>query len=51
VGTVTSFVVAYAVIAWLLWFVEHHTFRIFIWYRLALAVLLIGALATGAINA
>lgn len=47
VGTVTSFVVAYVVIAWLLWFVARHTFSVFIWYRLALAALLVGALATG----
>lgn len=47
VGTVTSFVVAYAVIAWLLRFVAHHTLRGFIWYRLALAAVLFGALATG----
>ncbi|WP_415093474.1 undecaprenyl-diphosphate phosphatase [Nocardioides sp.] len=51
VGTVISFVVAYAVVAWLLWFVAHYTFRGFIWYRLALAAALIVALAIGAVSA
>lgn len=51
VGTVISFVVAYAVVAWLLWFVAHYTFRGFVWYRLALAAALLIALASGAINA
>ncbi len=51
VGTVTSFVVAYAVVAWLLWFVAHYTFRGFIWYRLALAVIVTFALVTGTVSA
>jgi undecaprenyl-diphosphatase len=51
VGTVTSFVVAYAVVAWLLWFVSRHTFGVFIWYRVVVAALLILGLTTGAINA
>jgi undecaprenyl-diphosphatase len=51
VGTVTSFVVAYAVVAWLLWFVSHYTFRGFVVYRVVLAVVLLVALASGAMNA
>jgi undecaprenyl-diphosphatase len=47
VGTVVSFVVAYAAVAWLLRFVAHHTIVVFVWYRLALGALLIVALATG----
>jgi len=47
VGTVVSFVVAYAAVAWLLRFVAHHTIVVFVWYRLALGALLIAALATG----
>lgn len=46
-GTLISFVVAYAVIAWLLWFVAHYTFRGFIVYRLVLAAVIVGLLATG----
>jgi undecaprenyl-diphosphatase len=46
-GTVVSFVVAYASIAWLLRYVAKHTFNAFIVYRLAAAALLITLLATG----
>ncbi|WP_312881611.1 undecaprenyl-diphosphate phosphatase [Actinomadura alba] len=46
-GTVVSFVVAYASIAWLLRYVAKHGFRVFIVYRLAAAALLITLLATG----
>lgn len=49
-GTITSFVVAYAVVAWFLRFVARHTFRAFIYYRLALAAALLIALAAGAIS-
>lgn len=47
VGTVVSFVVAYASVAWLLRFVANHTIVTFVWYRLVLGGLLIVALATG----
>ncbi len=47
VGTVVSFVVAYATIAWLLRFVSRHSFAKFVAYRLVLAVVLIAALASG----
>jgi undecaprenyl-diphosphatase len=47
VGTVVSFVVAYASIAWLLRFVAHHTIDTFVWYRVVLGVVIFGALATG----
>lgn len=50
-GTLVSFVVAYAVVAWLLWFVAHYTFRGFIWYRMILAVVLVAGLVSGAISA
>ena len=36
VGTVVSFVVAYATIAWLLRFVAHHSIVTFVWYRVGL---------------
>ena len=50
VGTLVSFVVAYGVIAWLLRFVAHHRFTVFIGYRLALAVVLGGLLSAGALS-
>ncbi|HEY3009520.1 MAG TPA: undecaprenyl-diphosphate phosphatase [Micromonosporaceae bacterium] len=51
VGTVVSFVVAYASIAWLLRYVAHHTMMAFVWYRVALGALILALLATGAITA
>lgn len=47
VGTVVSFVVAYASVAWLLRFVAHHSIVTFVWYRLALGAVLVAALAAG----
>ena len=51
IGTVVSFVVAYASVAWLLRYVAGHTIRIFVWYRWALAAAIIVALSTGALAA
>lgn len=51
VGTVVSFGVAYASVAWLLRFVAHHTLAAFVWYRLVLGGLLILALWQGWISA
>jgi undecaprenyl-diphosphatase len=51
VGTVVSFVVAYASIAWLLRFVAHHPITWFVPYRLALGGLLIVLLASGVMSA
>lgn len=51
VGTVVSFVVAYAAIAWLLRFVARHSLMTFVWYRLGLGVLIIVLLTTGVITA
>jgi undecaprenyl-diphosphatase len=51
VGTVVSFVVAYASIAWLLRFVAHHPITWFVPYRLALGGLLLVLLATGVMSA
>ncbi len=47
VGTLVSFAVAYASIAWLLRFVVRHSIVTFVWYRLGLGVLLVVALAAG----
>ncbi len=50
VATVVSFLVAYVAVAWLLRFVAHHPITWFVIYRVALGVILIIALATGAIS-
>jgi undecaprenyl-diphosphatase len=50
-GIVVAFVVAFASVAWLLRFVAHHPISVFVIYRVALALLLIVLLATGAITA
>ena len=47
VGVVVAFVVAYATIAWLLRFVASNTLLPFVWYRVALGVVLAGVLAGG----
>jgi undecaprenyl-diphosphatase len=51
VGTVVSFVVAYAAIAWLLRFVAGHSIAWFVPYRVALGLGLLALLATGSISA
>jgi undecaprenyl-diphosphatase len=51
VGTVISFVVAYASIAWLLRFVAGHKITLFVPYRVALGALLVVLLAAGTIQA
>ncbi|WP_019632985.1 undecaprenyl-diphosphate phosphatase [Actinomadura atramentaria] len=50
VGTVVSFAVAYASIAWLLRYVAHHSFTAFIVYRLGVAAVLAGLLAAGTLS-
>lgn len=51
VGTVISFVVAYATIAWLLRLVAHHPITVFVGYRVGLGVLLLVLLGTGLLSA
>jgi undecaprenyl-diphosphatase len=51
VGIVVAFVVAYASIAWLLRFVAGHPITVFVWYRVALGLLLIVALSAGWLTA
>lgn len=51
IGTVVSFAVAYASVAWLLRFVAHHSIVVFVWYRVALGVLLVALLLTGVLTA
>jgi undecaprenyl-diphosphatase len=50
VGTLVSFGVAYATIAWLLRFVVRHPITIFVWYRVAAGILLALLLAAGTIS-
>ncbi|UWE09519.1 undecaprenyl-diphosphate phosphatase [Actinacidiphila bryophytorum] len=50
VGTVVSFVVAYASIAWLLRFVARHSFNAFVIYRIVVGFILIGLLATNVLD-
>ncbi|HZO63379.1 MAG: undecaprenyl-diphosphate phosphatase [Kribbellaceae bacterium] len=51
VGTVVSFIVAYASVAWLLRFVQKHSIEVFAVYRIILGLLLIALLATGTMAA
>jgi undecaprenyl-diphosphatase len=51
VGTLVSFVVAYASIAWLLRFVAKHSFNSFVIYRIVVGFILIGLLATNVLDA
>jgi undecaprenyl-diphosphatase len=51
VGTLVSFVVAYAAVAWLLKFVAGHPITWFVPYRIVLGLALLGLLATGVISA
>ncbi|MGH3444916.1 MAG: undecaprenyl-diphosphate phosphatase, partial [Nocardioidaceae bacterium] len=51
VGTVVSFVIAYASIAWLLRFVAHHSIAAFVPYRVALGVVLLVVLSVGLMTA
>ena len=51
VATIVSFVVAYAAIAWLLRLVARHPITVFIWYRVAVGVLVLVGLGTGVLAA
>lgn len=51
VATLIAFVVGYASIAWLLRYVQRHSIYVFVWYRLALGLVVLGLLATGTISA
>lgn len=51
IAIAVAFVVAYATIAWLLRYVAGHNFGIFIVYRIALGILVLGLVATGVTSA
>jgi undecaprenyl-diphosphatase len=46
-----AFFVAYASIAWLLRFVAHHPITTFVWYRVALGLVLFVVLGAGWLSA
>lgn len=50
-ATGISFVVGFAVIAWLMNYISRHRFTPFVWYRLILAAVLAALLVTGTISA
>jgi undecaprenyl-diphosphatase len=51
VAVVFAFIVGLASIHWLMRWLANHSTMIFIWYRVALGVLLIVLLATGVLHA
>ncbi|APU15169.1 undecaprenyl-diphosphate phosphatase [Actinoalloteichus fjordicus] len=51
VATLVAGAVGYAIIAWLMKYVERHSVYLFVWYRIALGVLVLGLLTTGVISA
>lgn len=51
IATVVAFVVGYIAIAWLIKFISRHDFSLFIWYRIAIGVLIAVLLTTGVITA
>jgi len=51
VGTLVSFVVAYASIAWLLRLVAHHPITVFVAYRVVAGLAVIGLLLAGTLSA
>jgi undecaprenyl-diphosphatase len=51
VGTLVSLIVAYVSIAWLLRLVQRHPITVFIWYRIAVAIVIAVLLGVGVISA
>ncbi len=51
VATLVAAAVGYAAIAWLLRYVERHSVYLFVWYRVALGLVVLALLATGTISA
>lgn len=50
IGFVTTFVVAWAVVAWLLRFVANHSFALFGWYRIGAGLVLVALLLAGVVG-
>lgn len=51
VATLVSFGVGYIAIAWLIKFVSSHNFSAFVWYRIALGLIIVGLVAGGLVSA
>lgn len=51
IATIVAFVVGYAAIAWLIKFISNHTFSVFIWYRVVVALVIAVLIMTGVIGA
>ncbi len=51
VATVLAFVIGFGVIHWLLKYVSTHSFKVFVWYRIALAALVAVLILTGVLVA
>nr|MBW4095083.1 UDP-diphosphatase [Acidobacteriota bacterium] len=49
-ATVIAFVVGYVIIGWFLKFISQNSFRIFVWYRIALGLVLFILLGFGVIT-
>ncbi|MER5407902.1 undecaprenyl-diphosphate phosphatase [Streptomyces sp. NPDC002769] len=49
-ATVIAFVVGYAVIAWFMKFISHKSFMPFVWYRIALGIVIIALVAAGGLS-
>ncbi|MDO5743614.1 MAG: undecaprenyl-diphosphate phosphatase, partial [Micrococcaceae bacterium] len=51
VATVIAFIVGFFIVGWFLKYVSTHSYRLFVWYRLALGLALYLLLGFGVINA
>ncbi|WP_028800471.1 undecaprenyl-diphosphate phosphatase [Streptomyces sp. 142MFCol3.1] len=49
-ATIIAFTVGYAVIAWFMKFISHKSFMPFVWYRIALGIVIIALVTTGALS-
>ena len=49
-ATMVSFLVAYAVVSWLLRYIASHTYRLFIIYRVILGLAVLALVASGAVS-
>jgi undecaprenyl-diphosphatase len=50
IGFITTFVVAWVVVAWLLRYITNHSFALFGWYRIAAGLVLAGLLIAGVVG-
>lgn len=50
-ATIVAFIVGYASIAWLIKYISHHNFSVFVWYRVILGGIIVSLLLTNIIGA